>query len=227
MSVAVAGIGQHHALRNASLTRSPNLLEGDFWLGLKLNRFRHAGLLPPLAVFDPRLRQIQAVRHRHTRLFRGHRKTDRHPAVILFADLAAILPGHSYRLTTLLRKSGVIHHPCHHRVTAQHGRDHEIQTAIQHRLVTPGGVGDHMMQRLVHAAHVVGSQAARPSARRSSVRRAATGQCNSSSAERDDRHALRLRPGPRYMPQSVVPVGLAQSLCPQNNSTLNCLFITQ
>jgi hypothetical protein len=29
------------------------------------------------------------------------------------------------------------------------------------------------------------------------------------------------------MPQSVVPVGLAQFFCPRNNSTSNCYFITQ
>src|SRR4030095_5080981 len=97
----VASVGQRHALWDASLTCTPDLVESDFWLGLKLNRIRHSGLLPSLAVFDPRLRQVQAVRHRHTRLLRGYRKADRYPAVILFANLAAILSGHSYRLTAL------------------------------------------------------------------------------------------------------------------------------
>jgi len=84
-----------------------------------------------------------------------HRKADRYPAIILFAHLSAILPGHSYRLTALFGKSGVIDHPSHHRVTAQHGRDHSVQTPIQHRFITPGGIGDHMVQRLVHPAHIV------------------------------------------------------------------------
>ena len=57
-------------------------------------------------------------------------KIDGIAAVILFAHLAAILSGHSYRLTTLLGKSGVIYHPCHHRVTPQHCGDHNIQAAI-------------------------------------------------------------------------------------------------
>jgi len=78
---------------------------------------------------------------------------------ILFANLAAILSGHSYRLTTLLGKSGVIDHPRHHRIPAQHGWDHKIQTAIQHRFITPWGIGDHMMQRLVHPPDIVGSKA--------------------------------------------------------------------
>src|SRR6516225_9737500 len=67
-------------------------------------------------------------------------------------------------------------------------------------------------------------RAARPWVRRFSVHPATTTQCSSSSVERDDRHALRLLPGPRYMPQSVLPVGLANSLCPQNNSTRICFF---
>jgi hypothetical protein len=145
-------------LWDAPLTRTPDLVEGNFWLGLKPNRIRHSRLLPPLAVFDPTLRQVKAVGHRHTRLFRAHRKADRYPAVILFANLAAILSGHSYRLTTLLGKSGVIDHPRHHRITAQHGWDHKIQTAIQHRFITPRGVGDHMMQRLVHPTHIVAGE---------------------------------------------------------------------
>src|SRR5262249_30496137 len=66
---SVAGIGQHHPLRDAPLTRTPDLVEGDFGLGLKLNRIRHSRLLPPLAVFDPGLRQVQAGRPPPTPLF--------------------------------------------------------------------------------------------------------------------------------------------------------------
>jgi hypothetical protein len=139
-------------------SRALDLLEGDVWFRLKLNRVGDASLLPPFAVVDPRLRQVQAVRHRHARLFRDYRKADRYPAVILLANLATILSGHSYGLTPLLGKSGVIDHPCHHRVTAQNRRDHKIQTPIQYRFVAPRRVGNHMMQRLMHAPHLVGSE---------------------------------------------------------------------
>src|SRR5215469_4219026 len=107
-------------------SRAPDLVEGDFRLRLELNRIRYSRLLPPLAVFDPRLWQVQAVRHRHTRFFRGHRKADRHPTIILFAYLAAILSGHSYRFTTFLGKSRVIYHPRHDWITPQHCGDHKI-----------------------------------------------------------------------------------------------------
>jgi hypothetical protein len=72
--------------------------------------------------------------------------------------LATILPGDSYRLTSLLGESGVIYYPGHHRVTPQHCGDYQIQTAIQDRFVIPRGVGYHMMQRLVHPTHVIASE---------------------------------------------------------------------
>jgi hypothetical protein len=114
---SIAGIGQHHARRDASLTRTLDLVQGDFWFGLKLDRVGHAGLLAPFAVLYPSVRQVQAERYRHTGLFGGDRETHRYSAIILFADLAAILPCYPYRLAPLLGKSGVIDHPCHHRVT--------------------------------------------------------------------------------------------------------------
>jgi hypothetical protein len=65
----------------------------------------------------------------------------------LFAHLAAVLSGHSHRRPALLGKPGVIHHLRHYRITAQHRWDHKIQTAIQYRFVTPGGVGDDSVAR--------------------------------------------------------------------------------
>src|SRR6185295_15992762 len=51
--VAVSGIGQHYALRNASLAGPPNLLQRNVWLGLKLDLFGDASLLSSFAVLDP------------------------------------------------------------------------------------------------------------------------------------------------------------------------------
>src|SRR5215470_11526500 len=48
--VAVSSIGQHYALWNASLAGSPNLLQRNVWLGLKLDLFGNAGLLPSFFV---------------------------------------------------------------------------------------------------------------------------------------------------------------------------------
>src|SRR6516165_2138291 len=103
---------------------------------------------------DPRLRQIQTERHGHTRLFRGHRKTDGYTAVILFANLAAILSSHPDRLASLFREPGVIYPPCHHWVTTQHRGDDEFRAAIDDRFVTPGGVGKDVVQRLMQPPHI-------------------------------------------------------------------------
>jgi hypothetical protein len=41
---------------------------------------------------------------------------------------------------------------------AEHRRQYEIQTPVQDGFITPRGVGDHMMQRLMHTSHIVWSQ---------------------------------------------------------------------
>src|SRR5690242_12922608 len=56
--VAVSGIGQHYALRNAALAGSPNLLQRNLWLGLELDAFGNASLLSSFAVLDPNFWQI-------------------------------------------------------------------------------------------------------------------------------------------------------------------------
>ncbi len=81
-----------------------------------------------------------------------------YPAIILFAYLAAILPGHSYRLAPFLGEARVIHHPRQHWVVAQHRRDHAVQTAIQDGLIVPRSICHHMVQRLVHPSHIVASE---------------------------------------------------------------------
>jgi hypothetical protein len=101
---------------------------------------------------------VQTERHRHTRPFRGHGKTHGYTAVILFANLAAILSSHPDRLAPLFRKPDVIYYPCHHWVTAQHRGNDEIQAPIQDRFIIPWSIGNHMMQRLMHSSHILGSE---------------------------------------------------------------------
>jgi hypothetical protein len=88
--VAVPGIGQHHALWNASLVDSPNLLQSNVWLGLKLDILGNTSLLPSFSVLDPNVRQIQAMCHWHTRRVCGHREAHGYTAIVPFAHLAAI-----------------------------------------------------------------------------------------------------------------------------------------
>src|SRR4051794_6156606 len=61
-----------------------------------------------------------------------------------------------------------------------------------------------------------------PSAPRFCVLPAAAIPRNTSSTALPDQRAPRLAPGHPYMPQGVSPVGLARSVCPQNNSIPIC-----
>src|SRR4051812_40128423 len=63
-----------------------------------------------------------------------------------------------------------------------------------------------------------------PSAPRFCALPAAAIPRNTSSMALPDRRALRLAPGHPYMPQSVSLVGLARSVCPQNNSIPICFI---
>src|SRR3954467_12125014 len=67
-----------------------------------------------------------------------------------------------------------------------------------------------------------------PLVRRSCAPRATTTPCSNSLMVCAGLHAPRRSPGHPCMPQSASLVGLARiSVIPQNNTTLNCLFITQ
>src|SRR5208283_5016219 len=48
----------------------------------------------------------------------AHRQPHGRLAVIVFADLTAVLPSHPYRMLPLLGKTRIIHNPRHHRTFA-------------------------------------------------------------------------------------------------------------
>jgi hypothetical protein len=77
-------------------------LKGDFRLGLKCHIRGDTGLLPPLLVIDPFLRQIHAVADRETGVVVGDKERSRVPAVVLLAKLAAILASHANGMLALL-----------------------------------------------------------------------------------------------------------------------------
>ena len=140
----------------------------------------------------------------------AHGNTHRGLAVILFADLAAVLTSHSYRMTSLLGKARVVHNPGHYRGLFLHGWQNFPPHLRQHLAVVPGRVRHQMVQGLVHAANIVPEPSARPSVRRSCARPATTTPCSSSSTARAGRRAPRRWPGPRCMPRSASFVGLAK-----------------
>jgi hypothetical protein len=93
---SVSGIGQHDSFGNASRARQANLFQRDFGLGPEQHLGGHPRFLSPLAVVGPYFRQIQTERNRHAGGFRRHRKAHGHPAVVLLADLTAVLARHPY-----------------------------------------------------------------------------------------------------------------------------------
>ena len=54
------------------------------------------------------MRQIQAISDRQAGMIIGGRQAHRHLAVVLFAELTAVLPGHANRVLALFRHTGVI-----------------------------------------------------------------------------------------------------------------------
>jgi hypothetical protein len=61
-------------------------------------------------------------------------------------------------MRALLGEAGIVDDPCHDWSLLLHGRENRTTYLRQQLFVTPGSVGDQMMERLVHPAHVVGSQ---------------------------------------------------------------------
>jgi hypothetical protein len=157
-TVPIGCIRQDHSHRDLLFNRLPHLLQCNRRLGLKLNPFRDACLLAAFGILASHLRQIQPPGDGKTRIPIAHRKTYCCLAVIVFADLTAVLPGNSHRVLSLFGKTGVIHDPRHHRAILLHGWKHLPSYLTQHLFVVPGRVRNQVMQRLVHAANIVRSQ---------------------------------------------------------------------
>ena len=57
------------------------------------------------------MRQIQAIGDRQAGVIVGDRQADRNLAVVLLAELTAVLPRHADRVVALLRNAGVVDDP--------------------------------------------------------------------------------------------------------------------
>ena len=227
-AIPITRIGQHHSRRNLLLNRLPDLFQSNLRLGLKLNLFGNPGLPAALRILTPHLRQIQPPRNRQTRTPRAHRQTHRHLAVLLFAHLTAVLPSDSHRMLALLRETR-----CHPQSTPPPDRASASpatpaaapQPASPRHSRAPQPPNDAATDACGERCRAPGAP---PSARRSCALRATTVPCSSSSTACAGLRAPRRSPGPRYMPRSASPVGLARrGVIPQNNSTSKCFFMTQ
>ena len=72
----------------------------------------------------------------------GQRQADRDPAVVLLAELAAVLTRHPDRVTAFLGKSGVVDDPGFDRAAAFDDRQGQFANPVENPLVRPRRVGD-------------------------------------------------------------------------------------
>ena len=77
------------------------------------------------------------------------RQRDGDLAVILLAEVAAVLPGDADRMHAFLRNAGVVDHPAADPAAPLDDRQHMGAHGGQQRVVGPVRLGDEMMQRLV------------------------------------------------------------------------------
>ena len=155
----IAGVGHDHTRGNTFLDRSANLLQRDLGLGLKLHLLRNSRLSSGLALPGPSLRQVESPGDGQAGSPGRDRQAHRHPAVLLFAHLAAILPHDPDGVGAFLGEPRVIHDPGHHRSRRFHSGQDVAAHLLQHRLVAPGCVRHQMVQRLMDTSHVFGGQA--------------------------------------------------------------------
>jgi hypothetical protein len=88
----------------------------------------------------------------------GDRQRYRGLAIVLLAELAAILPRHPHRMPTLLRKAGIIDNPGLDRAVPLQRWQHQLAHLGQDLLVRPGRLADKMQQRLMLRRRPLGSR---------------------------------------------------------------------
>ena len=79
----------------------------------------------------------------------GQRQRNRRLAIVLLAELAAILARHSDRMSSFLGKAGVVDDPSLDRPVRLDGGQRHRPNLGQHRLVRPAALSDKMQKRLV------------------------------------------------------------------------------
>src|SRR4051794_29169397 len=98
----IAGIHEDDAARQAGFSSRTELIERNLGLGLEGDFLGHARRLAPRRIVSPLLRQVQAVSDRQTGRVIGERERHGHLAVVLLAELAAVLTRSPDRVAALL-----------------------------------------------------------------------------------------------------------------------------
>src|SRR5579863_2309462 len=146
-SVAIAGIGQHHSIRQTPASHLIDDFQRQFPLLTKGNLLRNARLGSSLGVADPTLGQIQPPPQRRISLLAHMVNTHRHLAVVGLSQRSRILPLHPDRMRPLLGEPRIIYNPC--RIWLQLRR-HPPSQPLPHRIPIPRALPD----ELLHGLHI-------------------------------------------------------------------------
>lgn len=152
--VAVSRIGEDRRPGNAIGDCPLNLFGGDERFGAEDDLVRYPGLPTALRVLAPGFRQVEFVGDRKAGCVGADREADGHLAVVLFADLSAVLPGDADRVFAFLRKAGIVDDPGGKGMAASYLRENVLADGLEEELVAPGRYGDDMVQRLMSALDI-------------------------------------------------------------------------
>src|SRR4051794_39502461 len=108
---AITGIHEDHPAWQAGFGSRTDLIERNLGLGLEGDRLRHAGLLAPGWIISPLLRQVEAIGDRQAGRAIGERERHSHLAIVLLAQLTAVLTRHPDPGPALLWEAGSFHGP--------------------------------------------------------------------------------------------------------------------
>jgi hypothetical protein len=154
--VAVSGVSDHGCTRNSIGDGLPDLFGGDERFGTEHHLFWHTGCAAPLGVFAPGFRHIEFVGDGEAGGGRADGEANGDLAVVLFADLAAVLPGNADGVLAFLREAGIVDDPGRDRRSRGHQGKDVLTNGLEEELVIPGRYGDDVMQGLMSAPDIVG-----------------------------------------------------------------------
>ena len=108
---AIAGIHEDDPAWQAGFGSRTDLIERNLGLGLEGHLLGHTGLLAPGWIIRPLLRQVEAIGDRQAGRAIGKRERHSHLAIVLLAELSAILTRHPHRVPALLGEAGIVDDP--------------------------------------------------------------------------------------------------------------------
>src|SRR4051812_42053950 len=108
---AITGIHEDDPARQNGLGSRTDLIERNLGFGLEGDLLRHTRLLAPGWIISPLLREIEAIGDGQAGGAIGERERHSHLAIVLLAELAAILARDPDRVPALLGEAGIVDDP--------------------------------------------------------------------------------------------------------------------